>query len=451
MNAKQVELRLGVVSTTTGNSEYYGAALRDGVLLAVSEFNATSPDLRITTVVRDDGGDDRVLQDILNEFDGRSVVAILGPSDSQCCAEAARLARARKIPLLSPGATAGYLTDKPNPWFFRCVGSDNVLLSDLCNWLVASYQGKPILIVHEQRDSGAVIEGRPPYCGEEGGQKLQKWITERAVLTTPIVDIGFIRDTLGESDRVRIQQKVRESKTAALVILGRSCDEVLIADWARRIDPDLPIYVISPAKHLYTKNRNLDGILAVTDSLLEAVNSPRLAAFREQYRVFRPQVPEAQLYHFSACFGYDAARIAIGAIERMALTGIDAETRHVRDQFRKQLLLTPRDRIGLVSDGGFTDRNELYIRPHRQELQNSVWGEVTRKKRSMRKVTRLAQSGVAQLVEFIKTVEHHPLFVAMVILTTLAAAISVVAAVLGFFHPHPDVHTLPGAPPPAIR
>jgi hypothetical protein len=428
------DLRVGIISTTSGSSEYYGAALRDGALLGIREFQQRQDCLRLIATVRDDAGDDSAAADAVSEFAHRDMVAILGPSDSHCASAAARTAGQLAIPLLSPGATAGYLTASPNPWFFRCVGSDDVRIRELADWLLAEHQGKPILVVHEQRDAASVGLDQPLLCGESGAKLLRDSIRDKGASTTVVEDIGFVRDQLGDREREAIQRAVQLLKPGAAVVLGRSVDEVTIADWVRRVNGDLPVYVVSPAKHLYNGKSRLDGMRAVTDSVLEAVASPRLAAFRTQYRLFRPDVPDAQLYHLSACFGYDASQLLCSALERLLGSDPDCFSRPIHEQralVRRELQNTPRDRVGLVSDGGFTAQNELYIRPHRQELRNGEWGEVRHRSAVRDRVRRWRRRGQEFGGTAIRRTERHPLFLALVIITTIATAATLLVTILG--------------------
>jgi hypothetical protein len=305
---------------------------------------------------------------------------------------------------------------------------------ELADWILTEHPSKPLIIVHEERERADADPGRRPFYGEAAAQKLRDRLMNRSVLPIPILHLGFLRDVMGESDRIRIQEGIRSAQPGALVILGRSCDEIVIAEWTRQVDPVLPVYVISPAKHLYANRRGLDDIRAVTDSVVEAVSSPRLAAFRAQYKLFRPDVPDEQLYHLSACFGYDAGELTTSAIERLLQKEsiADRNIEWLREQLREQLRQTPRSRVGLVSDGGFTERNELYIRPHRQELRSGAWGEVggRRGRHLGRAMAQKVKTSILHQAQLIKAIERHPIYLALEILATVAAFAALIAGAI---------------------
>ena len=98
------EIRVGVLVPLTGGAASYGENARKGAELALKEFSASHPSLRVTLRVEDSRGEAAVGLTAANKLvDLDHVVAIMGCVTSGVTLAVAPQANAWKVPLVSPG------------------------------------------------------------------------------------------------------------------------------------------------------------------------------------------------------------------------------------------------------------------------------------------------------------------------------------------------------------
>jgi branched-chain amino acid transport system substrate-binding protein len=117
------EIRVGAVSCLTGALSTFGVSSIQGARLAAEEINAQGGILgeQLTLVVEDNGSKAGEAATIVRKFLAQDrVVAILGDLTSSATMEAAPLAQAAKVPLLTPSATNLAITQIGNYIFRSC-------------------------------------------------------------------------------------------------------------------------------------------------------------------------------------------------------------------------------------------------------------------------------------------------------------------------------------------
>lgn len=103
--ASMTSARLGAILPLTGDLASVGALLREGIDLAVEEYERSRPGgFSIEVVVRDDRSNPESTAGLVEELEREGVVAIIGPLRSESFAAAARARRNTRLPILSPTA-----------------------------------------------------------------------------------------------------------------------------------------------------------------------------------------------------------------------------------------------------------------------------------------------------------------------------------------------------------
>ncbi|MEW6081053.1 MAG: ABC transporter substrate-binding protein [Bacillota bacterium] len=101
-------IKIGIIAPMTGETPTFGASTRDGVLLAVEEYNAKGGVLgrQIEWVLEDDKGDAVEAANAGRKLVNQDkVVAIIGSVYSVCSLAIAPIAQEAKIPMISPTST----------------------------------------------------------------------------------------------------------------------------------------------------------------------------------------------------------------------------------------------------------------------------------------------------------------------------------------------------------
>lgn len=353
-----------VIGPQSGSSAYFGRVVGNGIVLSLRSGGD------VEYRVLDDRSDPSVVASLVKEAESWGAVTIIGPLDSDVTAVAAREAERMKIPLISPCATATYLTATGNQWFFRANTSDRQRANELALWSTELIARKGVLIVHEARSPQDHNKGRSPLYGEALAMDLLQALASEK---QPASAVSFQRGAFDEATRQAIVARVGDDAVGAVAVFCRSLEAVPITEFVRSRFPDLPVFLISPGRDQFSKSSVRAGVYAVTDTVIEITKSNVLEDFRRRYALEFPGQPNPTQQ--CATFGYDAAEIVLAAIRRARQTTSSEDITALRSAVRDELAATPNDRQGLVSVGGFTKQQELNFRPTRVVLRAGEWVE----------------------------------------------------------------------------
>jgi branched-chain amino acid transport system substrate-binding protein len=371
-----VPTKIGVIAPLSGDYNYFGVPIHNGAVLALQQAIDAGEDLEI--LVKDDAGDpDRTRQGI-KELDEAGVVAIIGPVESHSAAIGAEEARLRSLPVMTPSATASYLTAEPNPWFFRAISPDKDRADALARWAKQDLQGAPILVIHEVSPE-AERDDHPPLYGESAARDfLAALAAEGGEEAYPHEVITFERDdVMSRALKQRSAQLLEAGSVGAAAILSPTTNIIEIGTYLRQRKPGLPIYLISPGRDLFERSSLTDGVKAVIDTVFEDAGEDDLEAFRTLYRKTFPFDTEDPVDQY-ATFAYDAGRILLAALRSPAVAeAAPADLAERRDLVREALRVSPPRSDLLMSSGNFVLNNDLFFKPSRRVLRGSEWKPVT--------------------------------------------------------------------------
>lgn len=370
-----MSMKVGIIAPLSGDYNYFGIPIHNGAVLALQE--AVDAGLDLSFVELDDGGEPARTRSCIDQLDRDGVVAVIGPVESHSAAIGASEALARSLPVVTPSATASYLTAAPNPWFFRAISPDKDRAEALARWAKQDLDGKPILVVHEVSPAQTDAE-HPPLYGESAGRDFLAALHAGSPEPYPHEVVTFDRDdVLSRSLKQRCAQLLQSGAVSAAAIFTPTSNIIEIGTYLRQQRRDLPLYIISPGRDLFERSSLRDGVKAVTDTAIEDTDDADVAAFRKLYKRTFPLDTEDPVAQY-ATFAYDAGRIVTAALRRAAAKVDDgADLATVRDAVREELRASPPRPDLLMSPGNFVLNNDLFFKPSRRVLVRGSWTTVS--------------------------------------------------------------------------
>jgi ABC-type branched-subunit amino acid transport system substrate-binding protein len=364
------DIVVACITSKTGTSAYYGTTILNGIKIAISDAESQVTGLKIRLVEYDDEGVEAKATEAFRAACEEKAIVVIGP-DSHLAGIVAKLGEENRIAVVSPAATASSLTSAGNPWFFRAVPSDMQKVETLIRLVSLRHPVGVLLVFHEK----AVEKNSAPLYGESLANDLRLVAGRNR---RQVTFSSYARDLLDTEIMSLVRSALTKRSYIGISILGRSSDTLRVAKAVRKISADCPIYLVSPGKEMYSKER-LGNVFAVTDTIVETVPSVELEEFRARYLSEFQGRAKLEAIDQYATFGFDSARVVCQAIASALSqnTTQEVDIAIFREKVRQALVDTPDDRRGLVTDGGFSDRNELNARPHVQFLKKGKWQQLS--------------------------------------------------------------------------
>lgn len=159
-------IAIAVVGPMSGDLAVFGAEMRRGAELAVTEINAKGGVLgrKLRLVVRDDGCKPPVAEQVARELVTQGVDFVEGHFCSGSSIPASKIYGAAGILQITPASTNPALTNGGISTVMRISGRDDRQGDTVADWLIAHYSGKPVALIDDSLDYGreviAVVEKR---------------------------------------------------------------------------------------------------------------------------------------------------------------------------------------------------------------------------------------------------------------------------------------------------
>ena len=156
--AKQDEnvIRIGAAGPMTGDQSKMGIDLRNGVELAVTEWNEKGGVLgkKIQLVPGDDQADPKQAVSIANKFINQKVRAVVGHWNSNCSINASTYYQNANIVAISPASTNPRLTRQGYKTIFRVCGTDDQQGGVAAEFVLKTLKPKRVAILHDKTTYG---------------------------------------------------------------------------------------------------------------------------------------------------------------------------------------------------------------------------------------------------------------------------------------------------------
>ncbi|PAW65442.1 MAG: ethanolamine utilization protein EutJ [Opitutia bacterium Tous-C1TDCM] len=300
----QPTIKLGEFASLTGKEAVFGQNVNKGTRLAIEEANAAGGVLgrKLELVTEDDQSKPGESATVVKKLISRDkVVAILGEITSGRTLEAAPVAQAAKIPLISPGATNVEVTTKGN-YIFRVCFIDDFQGTVMAKFARESLKLKRVAILSSVSSAQSV--------------GLAKYFRERFVAGGGTI---AAEQKYGEGDKdFRAQlTAIKAAGADGIFVPGYYAEAALICKQARDLGLAFPLLGVDGWESpdlIAIAGAAAENCYLSTHYSPESLN-PVVVAFNERFQK-RWGVASNAL----SVLGYDAAMLTIDAIRRAGTT-----------------------------------------------------------------------------------------------------------------------------------
>lgn len=297
-------IKLGEFASMTGKEAVFGQNVNKGTRLAIEESNAAGGVLGRTLelITEDDQSKPGESATVVKKLISRDkVVVILGEITSGRTLEAAPIAQAAKIPLISPGATNVEVTAKGN-YIFRVCFIDDFQGTVMAKFARDTLQLKRVAILSSVSSAQSV--------------GLAKYFRERFTSASTVI-AAEQKYSEGEKDFRAQLTAIKAAGADGIFVPGYYAEAALICKQARDLGLTLPLLGVDGWESpdlLAIAGAAAEGCFLSTHFSPES-KAPVVVAFNERYQK-RWGISANAL----SVLGYDATMLAIDAIRRAGST-----------------------------------------------------------------------------------------------------------------------------------
>ena len=297
-------IKLGEFASMTGKEAVFGQNVNKGTRLAIEESNAAGGVLGRTLelITEDDQSKPGESATVVKKLISRDkVVVILGEITSGRTLEAAPIAQAAKIPLISPGATNVEVTAKGN-YIFRVCFIDDFQGTVMAKFARETLKLKRVAILSSVSSAQSV--------------GLAKYFRERFTSASTVI-AAEQKYSEGEKDFRAQLTAIKAAGADGIFVPGYYAEAALICKQARDLGLTLPLLGVDGWESpdlLAIAGAAAEGCYLSTHFSPES-KAPVVVAFNERYQK-RWGISANAL----SVLGYDATMLAIDAIRRAGST-----------------------------------------------------------------------------------------------------------------------------------
>lgn len=300
----QETIKIGEFASLTGKEATYGQTVNKGTRLAFEEANAAGGVLgrKLELITEDDQSKPGESATVVKKLISREkVVAILGELTSGRTLEAAPIAQAAKIPLVSPGATAVEVTAKGN-YIFRVCFIDEFQGTVMAKFALDTLKVRRVALLSSVSSAQSV--------------GLAKFFRERITAGGGSV---ALEQKYGEGDKdFRAQlTAIKAANVEAIFVPGYYAEAALISKQARELGITVPLLGIDgweSSQLISVGGAAVEGCYFSTHYSPENKSSA-VVAFNQRFRARWNEDSNAL-----SALAYDAAMVLIEAIKRAGST-----------------------------------------------------------------------------------------------------------------------------------
>ncbi len=211
-------IRIGAAGPMTGDQSKMGIDLRNGVELAVAEWNEKGGVLgkKIDLIPGDDQADPKQAVSIANKYVNQKVAAVVGHWNSNCSINASPYYHNANIVMISPASTNPRLTRQGFANVFRVCGTDDQQGGVAAEFVIKTLKPKRVAVLHDKSTYGqgladyfkGAVEGKAQIVFYDG--IVQRDPDYKAVLTSmkqKMPDVYFFGGVYPEAGRLVRQAK----------------------------------------------------------------------------------------------------------------------------------------------------------------------------------------------------------------------------------------------------
>lgn len=153
---KEDVIKIGIAGPMTGDQAKMGMDFKNGVSLAVDEWNSKGGVLgkKIEMIVSDDQHDPRQAVSVANKMINEGVVGVIGHFNSSCSIPASDYYNRAGIPMITPASTNPQLTREGYKGVFRVCGRDDQQGKVAADFVINYLKLKEVAILHDKTTYG---------------------------------------------------------------------------------------------------------------------------------------------------------------------------------------------------------------------------------------------------------------------------------------------------------
>lgn len=292
---KQDVIRIGIAGPMTGDQAKMGMDFKNGVSLAVQEWNSKGGVLgkKIEVIVSDDQHDPKQAVSVANKMVNEGVVGVIGHFNSSCSIPASDVYHRTGIPMITPGSTNPQLTEKGYRNVFRVCGRDDQQGKVAADFVTNYLKLKNVAILHDKTTYGQGL-----------ADEFRKFLRND-------VEVAYYGGIVqGDKDFKMILTTVK-SKAPQLIYFGGIYPEAgLLVKQAKELELNAPF--MSGDGTIDPKFIEIAGAAAEGTYLTfspDPGNIPSAKGFVEKYQAEYGDIGPYSVY------AYDAANILLSAIK----------------------------------------------------------------------------------------------------------------------------------------
>lgn len=222
---KEDVIRIGVAGPMTGDQAKLGMDLKNGVTLAVDEWNARGGVLgkKILASVADDQHDPKQAVAVANKLVNEGAAGVIGHFNSSCSIPASDVYNRAGIPMITPASTNPQLTEKGYRGVFRVCGRDDQQGKVAAQFVADRLKLKRIAVIHDKTTYGQGL-----------ADEFRKFVTGKAEV---VYYAGIIQ---GDKDFKTVLTALREKKPELVYFGGVYPEGGLLVRQAKELGITVP-------------------------------------------------------------------------------------------------------------------------------------------------------------------------------------------------------------------
>ena len=294
-------LRIGVAGPMTGDQAKMGMDFRNGVTLAMEEWNSQGGLLgkKIELLIEDDQRDPKQAVSIANKLVNQKVIGIIGHFNSSCSIPASDIYDRAGIPMITPASTNPQFTDRGYAGVFRVCGRDDQQGKVAAEFIVSKLKINRIAVIHDKTTYGQGL-----------ADELKKFLGDMV----EVVYYGGI--VQGDKDFKSVLTAIKNAKPDLVFFGGIYPEAGLLVKQAKEIGLKTPFMsgdgVIDPKFIEIAGDKAAEGTYLTFSP--DPANIPSAKIFIDKYR---QRFGEPGPY---SIYAYDAMNILLTAIENAETT-----------------------------------------------------------------------------------------------------------------------------------
>lgn len=312
-------LKIGVVTSLTGQTAAFGQAHKNGYTIAVQDLNAKGGVLGkpIELVYYDDQGKpDQAVQGVTKLVDQEHVPIILGAYTSEGTRAMVPAVTQKQVPLVIPTSVADNLMETGSPWVFRvCMGTGAYARATL-DFLKNNGDPKTVAIIYENTNFGQSNDNSMREAVEKAGLKV---VDEEAYQAS-------------SPDYKALLQRVKAKNPEVVYFASYLLDASTLMRQAAEVGLNPRYYTAAgtgfSAAEFPTKDKGAGAYAEYTFSVSQWLPTAKWKGSKEFDEAFTKLTGAHPAYH--AMEAYAALLVAVAAIQKAG----NAQPSAIRDALR---------------------------------------------------------------------------------------------------------------------